>query len=70
MLLAGMPRISLERRAFMPIEGEIPSPLNPPSGRHFHPRCSSATAHCSGIRPELAEWKPGHMQACLNVSPQ
>ncbi|GLQ53697.1 ABC transporter ATP-binding protein [Devosia nitrariae] len=67
MLLAGMPRISVERRAFMPIVGEIPSPLHPPSGCHFHPRCSSASGHCSRIRPELSEWTPGHMQACINA---
>jgi peptide/nickel transport system ATP-binding protein len=70
MLLDGMPKISLERRKFMPIQGEIPSPLNPPSGCHFHPRCPIATEHCSRIRPELREITPGHAHACLNVEAQ
>ncbi|QDZ12840.1 ABC transporter ATP-binding protein [Devosia ginsengisoli] len=67
MLLAGMPQISLKRRAFMPIKGEIPSPLAPPSGCHFHPRCLAATDHCSTRRPELVELVPGHTHACLNA---
>lgn len=67
MLLAGMPQISLERRAFMPIKGEIPSPLNPPSGCHFHPRCALATSRCTTARPELVDRVPGHKHACLNA---
>jgi peptide/nickel transport system ATP-binding protein len=67
MLLAGMPRIALERRAFLPIRGEIPSPLNPPSGCHFHPRCPIATEHCGRVRPELVTAAPGHEHACLNA---
>lgn len=70
MLLDGMPKISLQRRKFMPIQGEIPSPLNPPSGCHFHPRCPIATERCSRIRPELREIAPGHVHACLNVEEQ
>jgi oligopeptide/dipeptide ABC transporter ATP-binding protein len=67
MLLDGMPKISLQRRKFMPIQGEIPSPLNPPSGCHFHPRCPIATEHCRRTRPELREIASGHVHACLNV---
>lgn len=67
MLLAGMPKISLERRTFLPISGEIPSPLNPPAGCHFHPRCALATNHCTTIRPELVNLVPGHVHACLNA---
>ena len=67
MLLAGMPKISLERRSFLPIKGEIPSPLNPPSGCHFHPRCPAATDHCSSTRPELVELAPERTHACLNA---
>ena len=67
MLLAGMPKISLERRTFLPISGEIPSPLNPPSGCPFHPRCAFATDHCSTTRPELVDLAPGHAHACLNA---
>ncbi|MEN3150609.1 ABC transporter ATP-binding protein [Neorhizobium sp. IRAMC:178] len=68
MLLEGMPKISMQRRRFMPIQGEIPSPLNPPSGCHFHPRCPIATDHCRRIRPELRAITPGHVHACLNVA--
>lgn len=67
MLLDGMPKISLQRRRFMPIQGEIPSPLHPPSGCHFHPRCLIATEHCNRVRPELREITPGHVHACLNI---
>lgn len=67
MLLAGMPRISTQRRTFMPIKGEIPSPLNPPSGCHFHPRCDRATDHCRISRPDLREKGPSHLHACLNA---
>jgi oligopeptide/dipeptide ABC transporter ATP-binding protein len=69
MLLEGMPKISLQRRRFMPIQGEIPSPLSPPSGCHFHPRCPMATEHCGRIRPELREASSGHVHACLNIEP-
>ena len=41
-LLAELPRISYEKRQFQPIKGEVPSPLDPPRGCHFHPRCPSA----------------------------
>jgi len=68
MLLEGMPRISSERRSFLPIRGEIPSPLHPPSGCHFHPRCPIATAHCQAIVPELRQAGPGHLHACLNTA--
>jgi peptide/nickel transport system ATP-binding protein len=67
MLLAGMPKISLQRRAFLPIQGEIPSPLSPPSGCHFHPRCPIATQECSTTRPELREAAAGHVHSCLNA---
>jgi oligopeptide/dipeptide ABC transporter ATP-binding protein len=67
MLLDGMPKISLERRKFMPIKGEIPSPLSPPSGCHFHPRCPIATENCRRTRPELREIASGQVHACLNV---
>lgn len=66
MLLEGMPTISLQRRQFLAIEGEIPSPINPPSGCHFHPRCAFRTDHCSQKRPPLEEAGSGRYTACLN----
>jgi oligopeptide transport system ATP-binding protein len=45
--------------------GEVPSPLNPPSGCVFHPRCPIAADRCRGEIPPLREVKPGHWAACL-----
>ena len=63
-LLAEVPRISTTKRTFHPIKGEIPSPLNPPSGCHFHPRCPHALARCRNEVPVLKEIAPGRISAC------
>ena len=63
-LLQGAPRIEDRKRAFQAISGEIPSPLNPPSGCHFHPRCPAASARCAQDIPRLREVASGHMSAC------
>ncbi len=47
------------------LEGEVPSPINPPSGCHFHPRCPSRKGDCSQLEPPFREIKPGHYVACL-----
>jgi len=47
--------------------GEVPSPLNPPSGCVFHPRCPLASEECKGRIPELREVRPGHRVACIRV---
>jgi oligopeptide transport system ATP-binding protein len=54
-------------RWFRPVKGEVPSPINPPSGCAFHPRCPIAVSSCSQIRPELREVRPGHWVACSEV---
>lgn len=46
------------------LEGEIPSPITPPSGCHFHPRCRYAQEICRTTRPEWREYRPGHFSAC------
>ena len=46
------------------LEGEIPSPANPPTGCHFHPRCPYAQAVCKSDTPEWKEYRPGHFAAC------
>ena len=45
-------------------EGEPPSPINPPSGCHFHPRCPHATDHCRAVAPALTVVSPGRAGAC------
>lgn len=69
-LLAEVPRIDRKRRTFVPIKGEIPSPLAPPSGCHFHPRCPYAFERCPIESPPLREIAPGRWSAChLNDQP-
>jgi oligopeptide/dipeptide ABC transporter ATP-binding protein len=52
------------------LEGDVPSPINPPSGCRFHPRCRYATQVCKEVEPPLADYGNGHLAAChhpLNV---
>jgi peptide/nickel transport system ATP-binding protein len=53
MLLDAIPDIHMSGRARTPVQGEVPNPLNPPSGCAFHPRCPYANARCSSERPAL-----------------
>ncbi|WP_159884605.1 ABC transporter ATP-binding protein [Paenibacillus puerhi] len=52
------------RRVYAPLQGEMPSPANPPPGCRFHTRCPAATALCKEAAPELAAVGPGHWAAC------
>jgi|AP82_1055514.scaffolds.fasta_scaffold04148_6 oligopeptide transport system ATP-binding protein len=54
-------------RAHEVVKGEVPSPINPPSGCVFHPRCPLAVDSCSKDVPEFREIKPGHWVACSEV---
>ncbi len=63
-LLGQVPRLSNRRQRFEAIRGEIPSPLAPPEGCHFHPRCPHANARCRSERPMLRETGAGHWSAC------
>ena len=63
-LLAEIPRLDTRKRQFAPVKGEIPSPLSPPSGCHFHPRCPHAMERCRVEAPALKEIAPGRRSAC------
>ena len=63
-LLAEVPTLDANRRIYKPIAGELPSPLDPPPGCSFHPRCPHAFARCTIERPAIREVAPGHISAC------
>jgi oligopeptide/dipeptide ABC transporter ATP-binding protein len=66
-LMASVPKLVLEDGAlvaFTPIEGEVPSPLSPPPGCHFAPRCPKAADICRGDRPAMRQVAPGRIAAC------
>jgi peptide/nickel transport system ATP-binding protein len=63
-LLTEVPRIDSRKRRFTAVKGEIPSPLHPPPGCHFHPRCPHAMPRCSVEIPVLREIAPRHWSAC------
>jgi len=63
-LLKQVPRLDSRKTRFTPIVGEIPSPLAPPTGCHFHPRCPHAMPRCRDEAPALKEIGSGHLSAC------
>jgi len=63
-LLREVPRLENRHHQFKPVEGEIPSPIDPPSGCYFHPRCPFATERCKQENPKLREVGSGHISAC------
>ena len=63
-LVAEVPRVDLRRRRYVPVRGEIPSPLNPPTGCHFHPRCPHAFDRCRAEVPALRRIDEGRLSAC------
>jgi peptide/nickel transport system ATP-binding protein len=63
-LIAEVPNLERRKRVFVPIQGEIPSPLKPPSGCTFHPRCPHAMPRCREEAPTLQAIAPGHWSAC------
>lgn len=56
-----------EKRRPVLLEGDVPSPIDPPAGCAFHPRCSRATGECRNAVSPLREMSPGHKVACLRV---
>jgi len=61
------PVIDAQRERII-LTGEVPSPLNPPSGCVFHPRCPAAIDECSQVLPELREVEPNHWAACIRAT--
>jgi len=59
-----IPRASARRRKRVIMTGDVPSPINPPPGCHFHSRCPYAMARCRHDVPQLREVVPGHWTAC------
>ncbi|WP_104657843.1 ABC transporter ATP-binding protein [Ralstonia insidiosa] len=63
-LLAEIPRLSARHKTFTAIQGEMPSPLHPPTGCHFHPRCPHAMPRCKTETPTLRGIAVNHISAC------
>ncbi len=59
-----IPDAKARTRQRMILQGDVPSPINPPSGCHFHARCPYAMARCRTESPPLREVVPGHLTAC------
>jgi oligopeptide transport system ATP-binding protein len=63
------PEIEATRQRVV-LEGDVPSPINPPPGCRFHTRCPYAISACKEVVPPLAEIKPNHFAACIRISPE
>ncbi|MGY6694915.1 MAG: ABC transporter ATP-binding protein [Roseinatronobacter sp.] len=63
-LIDGVPRLERRRQQYQPIKGDMPSPMDPPKGCHFHPRCPHALPRCRSEAPVLRDIAPGRQSAC------
>jgi oligopeptide transport system ATP-binding protein len=63
------PQVEKTRQRIV-LQGDVPSPINPPNGCHFHTRCPYAIAACAQLKPILREIQPDHYAACIRVSPE
>ncbi|CAN5579852.1 dipeptide ABC transporter ATP-binding protein [soil metagenome] len=63
------PEVEAKRERII-LKGDVPSPLNPPAGCHFHTRCQFAIDACKTISPQLIEIKPLHFAACIRINPE
>jgi oligopeptide/dipeptide ABC transporter ATP-binding protein len=59
-----IPKARAKGRKRVILTGDVPSPINPPSGCHFHTRCAYAMARCRSEAPVLREATPDHWAAC------
>ncbi len=64
MLIASVPALGGDRAVDTASRGELPSPLDPPTGCAFHPRCPLATSECAAVRPELTPVDSSRLSAC------
>jgi peptide/nickel transport system ATP-binding protein len=69
LLIETVPNLEAPKRNRVPLAGELPSPLAPPSGCAFHPRCPLAMARCSQERPELRQVEIANAVACHAFAP-
>ena len=63
------PKVEAKRQRVV-LEGDVPSPINPPRGCRFHTRCPYMIEACKQIVPPLVEVKPSHFAACIRISPE
>ncbi len=63
------PAVDLDSECII-LKGDVPSPINPPTGCRFHTRCPFAIEDCTRTVPQLVEIKPNHHAACIRISPE